>query len=70
MSMSWLIILFILNGTPVITDGFPPRAVPTSECQEMQQVIGRLMAQAFPETDGLVFCILDRRRMETPDVPA
>ena len=70
MSMSWLIILFILNGTPTITESYPPQLVPASECLELQQRIGLMMAQAFPETDGMVFCILDNRTPEAPDVAA
>ncbi len=70
MSMSWLIILFHLNGTLVIVDAFPPVAVPTFQCIELQQTTGRMMALAFPETNGMVFCIPDNRTAEAPDAPA
>ena len=70
MTMSWLIVMFILNGTPTITDGYPPQLVPASECMGLQQRIGLMMAQAFPETDGMVFCIRDNRTPEAPDVEA
>ena len=70
MSMSWLIILFILNGTPAIVDEFQPRLVLTSECPGLEQIVGRVMALSFPETEGMVFCILDNRSLEAPDVTA
>ena len=70
MSMSWLIVMFILNGSPVIMEDFPPQLVPAAECDAKHRILGRLMAQAFPETDGMVFCIHDNRTPEVPDVPA
>ena len=70
MPMSWLIVMFILNGTPTIVEGFPPKLVPTSECYEQQQTIGALLPQAFPETDGVILCLFDKRNLEVPDVPA
>ncbi len=70
MSMSWLIIMFFINGTPALIEGFEPRLVLTSECWEAQQIIGALLAQAFPETAGIVFCALDNQELEISDVPA
>ncbi len=70
MNMSWLIILFHLNGTLVIVDDFQPVLVPTSKCRTLQQTTGQLLALAFPDTSGLAFCIPDPRNVEAPDVPA
>ncbi len=70
MSLSWLIIMFILNGVPTIPDAFPPLLVPTSECEERQQTIGQLMVLAFPDSSGMAFCLPDIHNRETPDVPA
>ena len=70
MPMSWLIILFILNGVPAIPDAFPPTLVPASECMERQQTLGALMALAFPETSGMAFCLPAINRTENPDVAA
>ena len=67
MSMSWLIILFIINGTPVIMDDFQPKLVPATACLELERKTGRMMALGFPETKGMVFCIRDNRTLEAPD---
>ena len=70
MSMSWLIVMFILNGVPAIPDAFPPMLVPASECMERQQKIGQLMALAFPNSTGMAFCLPAINRTENHDVPA
>ena len=70
MSMSWLIVMFILNGTPIIMADFQPQLVRTVDCFDQQRIMGIALAQAFPEIDGMVFCIPDNRRTENLDVPA
>ncbi len=70
MSMSWLIILFHLNGTLVINDAFQPLLVPTSECRQLRQTTSQMLARIFPSTSGMAFCIPDNRIMEPSDVPA
>ena len=65
--MSWLIILFFINGQPTMVDGFPAKLVPTAVCTEQQQKIVGLIAEAFPNTTGVAFCIPDNNRSEAPN---
>ena len=70
MHMSWLIVMFFVNGQPIIMDSFPPKLVLTEICSEQQQKIVGLLAEAFPDTTGVAFCIPDNGRSEAPNVGA
>ena len=68
MDMSWLIILFFVNGQPTMLDGFPPKMMLTINCQEQQKTIVDLIATVFPYSAGMAFCIPDNGRSEAPSV--
>ena len=70
MNLSWLIVMFFVNGQPTIMDSFPPKLVPTEICAKQQQKIVGLITEAFPDTNGMAFCIPDNGRSEAPNVGA
>ena len=70
MHMSWLIVMFFVNGQPIIVDSFPPKLLLTEICSRAQQKIVGLITEAFPDTDGMAFCVPDNRKSEAPSVGA
>ena len=70
MNMSWLIIMFFVNGQPIIMDSFPPKLVLTEICFEQQRKVVGLLTEAFPDTGGMAFCVPDNRKSEAPSVGA